>query len=61
MSAGGKFGGFRVRKKGIFSLKPVINVPIKMKDEKITYEVEPIDPKYANLALKIGKKLSEIT
>lgn len=61
MSAGGKFGGFRVRKKAMLSNKPVINIPVAMKEEKIVYSVEPLDPKYAELALKLGKKLSEIT
>lgn len=58
---GDLIGGFLVRKEGFMSAEPVINIPIKTKDDKVVYEVEPLDPKYSELALKIGKKLSEIT
>lgn len=61
MSSGDKFGGFRVRKKATLTTKAVIEVPVTLKDEKIVFEVKPLDPKYAELALNIGKKLSEIT
>ena len=61
MSSGGKFGGFKVRKKAAFNVKPVINVPVEQNEEKIVYRVEPMDPSYAELATKIGKKLAEIS
>ncbi len=49
IASDGKFGGFRVRKKSFAFVKPVIDVPVRTKEEKIVYEVEPLDPKYTNL------------
>ncbi len=56
-----QFGGFRVGKADFLGFDPVINVPIKKKEDKITYEIETLNPKYTELALKIEKKLSELT